>query len=318
MVMVSLVDDFFKDKSIFITGSNGFVGQHLLSKLTDCGAKISTLCREYRRDENSTQYQGDIRDAKFVMAAILKCQPDHIFHLAGDITRSSSAETFSNSIDINLNGTLNILMAAQQVQKLKSTVVMGTIDEYGECDFDIEENIKARPFNAYSFSKYCATELSKIFNQFYDVNTVVLRPTLIYGPMQNVNMMLPDLICHLLDNKLFAMSEGKQTRDFIYIDDVINACLTAALTQECYGETFNIGSGQSSEIIEVAKTVEILMKKKNLLNVGAMNYRPNEIMTSSVSIEKAKALLGWKPVYSLEQGLQKTIEFYKNEKRTVS
>lgn len=295
----------FKNKRILIIGSNGFIGGHLCRRLSALSDNVKTL------DLTSSDYIGDVSDRKIVLDIFKEFNPEYVFHLAAFKERTSTIESFYDAIKVNLIGTLNILSSAKNISGLKKIIVMGTAEEYGFNLTPFYEGQKENPVTAYSFSKVCSSYLCSLINSIYGLPVVVLRPSVAYGPGQNVDMFIPSLISNLILDKKFDMTDGEQTRDFIYIDDLIAAMLKSAENDGLNGEIINIGTCEPIKIKELALKIESMLNKKSLIKIGAREYRDLEIMKYFVDNSKAKKILNWKPETSLDEGLRKTIDYYK-------
>jgi nucleoside-diphosphate-sugar epimerase len=146
---------------------------------------------------------------------------------------------------------------------------------------------------------------------------VTLRPFLIYGPSQDTNMFIPSLIHHCLEGKDFPMTKGDQTREFNYVDDIVDAYLLAAFCPKAVGEIINIGNGIEYKIKDVAEIIVKMMGSPIKLLIGNLSKRPGEASHFFCSNEKAKRLLGWFPKFSLDEGLKKTIEWFTNNRGKI-
>ena len=274
-------------KKILITGSSGFIGTNLLISLQSQNYVLAVIDRSYNtKFENITNYIGDICDYSFIEKTILDFQPNKVFHLAGYKNRSSNIEEVSLSLKVNLMGTLNLYQALTKVSTVESIITLGTTDEYGIQNTSFTESSFENPISPYGFSKLCGTQLAKFFNRNFNLPIVVLRPTIAYGPFQANDMFIPSLINTLIANKEFKMTEGNQLRDFIYISDLVEAMLLISENQNCNGEIFNIGSGESLMLKVVASDIGSYLNKGHLLKFGSIPYRQNEVMQYKTCIEK--------------------------------
>ncbi|NLW34545.1 MAG: NAD-dependent epimerase/dehydratase family protein, partial [Syntrophorhabdus aromaticivorans] len=144
----------------------------------------------------------------------------------------------------------------------------------------------------------------------YRLPVVVLRPTLAYGPGQGTDMFMPSLIRSLVEERSFVMTPGEQTRDFLYITDLVDALIKTSVAQGVQGEIINIGSGTPVRLLDLVAMVEGMLDKKGLVRIGGRDYRPDEIMDYHVDTSKVKRLIGWEPRISLEEGIKLTIESF--------
>lgn len=298
-------------KRILITGGSGFIGSHLVSQLVSQGESVAVISRTARsQSANVTTLVGDLRDKAFVHDAVQTFRPNVIFHLGGFKERSNSPEAFSAAIDVNISGTLNLLLAAGTLPSLDSVVTLGTASEYGQIATPYSERARERPMNPYAFSKQCVTHLCELFHATQGLPVVILRATMAYGPGQGTDMFVPALIGALLAGKTFPMTAGEQTRDYVFVTDVVQALLHAATMPQAVGRVINIGGGQPVMIADLARMMERMVGTSGKVLIGALPYRPGEAMDYSVDTSLGHQLLDWTPRVSLEKGLQVTINWF--------
>lgn len=301
-----------KKEKVLITGSAGFIGVNLIETLIKKNFIIAAMDRCPRKNSDGlTEYIGDITDYNFVEKSIKDFNPNIVFHLAGFKERTSNVEDVLNSLNVNLLGTLNLYQALLKATELKSIITLGTTDEYGDSLPPYNEELKELPVSAYGFSKLCATKLSEFFFRNFKLPVTVLRPTIAYGPHQGLEMFIPSLINTLVNDKIYKMTAGEQTRDFIYISDLISAMLIASESSAYSGQVFNIGSGEVIKIKDVAQLIAKHLNKASLLKIGSIEYRKREIMHYHTNIEKAIDKMNWNPKIGFNQGLALTIDHYK-------
>ncbi len=300
-----------KGRRVLITGANGFIGGHLTGALNGLGALVSVAdIRPGGSTAPVREYAGDLCDVDFTQTCVKECDPEIIIHLAASKERSVDIGAFSLAISSNLTGSLNLFAAAMKLRGLKSIVVLGTAEEYGNNTTPFVEDMRERPVSAYSYSKLCVTRLCETLNSLHGTPFVVLRPTVAYGPGQGHEMFLPALIKTLLANREFPMTSGIQTRDFIYVTDLISAIQLASVTPKAAGRVINIGSGSPVAIGEIAVKAARMLGREDLLRIGALDYRHGEAMEYYVDTGIARQLLDWTASISLEEGLRRTIEYY--------
>ena len=307
---------FFLNKRVLITGASGFIGRHLLHQLQTYGSQISTISREKNNDfpKDIEQYVIDIRDTHAIEECIHTYQPDYIFHLAAYKERDENIRAFYSAIETNLIGTLNVFSAAKDENSVKSIVTLGTAEEYGNNSPPFNERFRERPVTPYSFSKLCISQMGELFFHLYNLPVIIIRPTLAYGPRQGTDMFLPSLVTSLLDDKPFNMTSGEQTRDFVYVTDLVEALILATRNTNAEGRIINIGSGIPIKLADLAGTIEKMIGKKGLVKLGRKPYRKNEIMEYYVDVKNAEDILKWKAKTSIEEGLKETIAYYRGVK----
>lgn len=310
-----MLDQFYYKKRILITGGSGFIGKHLRKKLSDYGAIISIIDKNPGHVKSANVIQCDICNYENLKSAIQDITPEIVFHLAAYIDRTSEFNIIRKMIEVNLVGTLNLLELLKDFSSFQSIVIAGTSEEYGNNRAPFKEDCREDPVSPYSFSKVCISYLSKMLFNIYKLPISILRPTLAYGPGQEETMFIPALIKTLLRNERFMMTPGEQTRDFIYIDDLVDAYIKAGISEGHFGEIFNIGSGKAYKIKDVAYRIASFLNKESLLEVGAKDYRKAEIMSYYADISKAKSCLNWMPQIDIYEGLKRTVKSYSDENR---
>jgi len=301
-------------KVALLTGISGFLGHHLATTLRERGVKVVGIARNAGLTGSiEGAVCGDITDKVFINALVDQVRPDAVFHLAANKSRTGGIEHFRQSIEDNLIGTLNLAEACIDKPYVQRFVAMGACEEYGHSAVPFLEDMRESPVSAYSFSKTAATHLLQTLHRAHNLPVMILRPSLAYGPGQAADMFLPALIQALLRGRPFAMSGGQQTRDYIYIDDLINAVVLAATFPGDLGKVINISSGAPVLLKELALLVaqKIGPNARKAIEFGKKSYRPSEIMEYVASYREAESILGWKPQTSLDDGLSVTIEHYR-------
>jgi nucleoside-diphosphate-sugar epimerase len=301
---------------VLVTGNTGFIGLSLAMKLKFYGYKVIGFSSSSNNsDTNCIHVQGNLDDNEIIEQLMQKYKPEIVIHLAGNRDRiSCEIGAYRKSINNNLLGTLNLIEACLGNSRLERFIYLGSCEEYGVGDSPYKENQRELPISPYSYSKVASTHLLQTLFRAHDLPCTILRPSLVYGPGQNTDMFLPALIISLLNNKPFPMSGGEQTRDYIYIDDLVDTCISAVTANNIFGEIINIASGCDISIKEIA----ILTAKKvgygneNLIKFGDMSYRKNDIMKYNVDTSSAIKLLKFHPKMSLENGIEKTVNSYRN------
>lgn len=314
-----------KGMTVLVTGAAGFIGSHLSRRLIEEKANVYILIKngtnQFRLHDIIQRLEvryGDIRDYSFICSYIKNIKPQIIFNLAAFRDVKRDIQLVDPMIDINIKGTMNLLRAAVEEKiPLECFVNTGSSEEYGDGTAPFSEDQKEIPVSPYSASKVAATYFCRMLYKSMGVPIVTLRPFLTYGPNQDADMFIPSLIHHCLEKKDFRMTDGDQTRDFIYIDDVIEGYIRAASNTQAIGEVINIGNGIEYKIKDVAEKIVSIMGNPIRLLIGSLPKRHGETKHFFCNNEKAKRLLGWSPKVGLDEGFEKTINWYKcllNEK----
>ena len=309
-----------KNRTILITGGTGFVGSTIANKLINQNYKveiISTTSKNLWRIENREKckfYYVDLRDKQELSKCIDTIQPDIIFHLAAYVNPERDYYTIEHSFSTNFNGTKNLLEALFDYN-YDVFINTGTCEEYGTNKSPFKEIYRENPVSPYATSKIASTYFCEMMANTYDKPIITVRPFLAYGPKQISKLLIPSLFYHGFENKKIILTPAEQTRDFIYVDDLANAYISLAKNfNKVKGMgIFNIVSGVETQI----KTVVNLIKRKfndPQFQIAGKPYRKNETMHFYSSISKIKEAIGWSASWKIEDGIDATYEWWKNNK----
>jgi nucleoside-diphosphate-sugar epimerase len=300
--------------NILVIGGTGFIGSHLLKRVIKEGwsaTSISLHAPTERRFIDSVNYiQANLDNEKEIMSCL--CNGfDYVVNLGGYIDHKNFNDGGRDLIDSHFIGVMNLVQSLPK-DKLKCFVQIGSSDEYGNAVSPQKETIREQSISPYSFSKMAATHFLQMLNQTENFPCIILRLFLTYGPEQDIKRFLPQIIIGCLHGRTFPVSEGKQLRDFCYIDDVVDAILCTLNARNAIGEVINIASGQPVSIRSMVNRIQKRIGKGEPL-YGAIPYRVGENMELYASIGKARHLLGWSPNITLEEGINKTVAWYERE-----
>ncbi len=301
-----------KKKSLIIFGGTGFIGYHLAKKSLKKKWKVTCVSTNYpkkiRRLSKVKYTRCDINN-KIKLKKIINKKYTYVVNLAGYVDHSNKHKTFQS----HYIGCKNLVNAFLNY-KPNSFVQLGSSLEYGRLKSPHKENNICLPQSTYGKAKYLATKylLSKFKKDKFPV--IILRLYQSYGPQQDSNRFIPIIIKNCLKNKKFPCSEGKQFRDFIHIDDVINAILKSLLIKSAKGKIFNIGSGEPKNIKKIIEKIKNFIKKGKP-QYGKIKLRKEETLSTYPSISKAKRILKWEPKIGFNQGLISTINSYSDNKK---
>jgi len=299
---------------ILIIGGTGFIGIHLAKRCLQDTSHVACLGlsgRYYKESfvKNVKFIQTDITNKEQLWLALYNKHFDYVFNLGGYINHLQFFSGGRMVIESHLVGLMNLIDCIDR-ERLKGFVQIGSSDEYGSTHAPQKEDIREMPISPYSFAKTAASQFIQMLFRTEGFPGVVLRFFLVYGPGQDNKRFLPQIINGCLNNEEFKTSEGKQLRDFCYIDDAVNAMIKAAVTQEAMGQVINIASGSPVIIKELIEKIMSLTGGGKPI-WGAHPYRKGENMELYADISLAEHLLAWKPHTSLEEGLKKTIDYYR-------
>ena len=299
-------------KSILIAGGTGFIGYHLAKKCLNLNWSVTSLSSKYPK--NSKKVKGvnylviDISNKKKLSK--IKRNFDYIVNLAGYVDHSKKKKTLRS----HYNGCKNLasLFINKKIQKF---LQVGSSIEYGKLKSPQVENKKNNQltYSVYGKAKLLSTKFLISLYERYSFPVTIIRLYLVYGPKQDINRVIPITIKNALENKKFDCSSGLQLRDFIFIDDVINAILKILKNIKTNGEIINIGSNKPVRIKDlIIRICSLVGFGKPIF--GKIKLRKDEIKFLYPNINKAYKILKWRPKISLNIGLKRTIKYFKNAK----
>lgn len=300
-----------KKKKILIVGGTGFIGFHLGAFLKKKNFKI-TIVSEHRpkkkRFIKSVKYiQFDISKIKN-FKKIKNFEFDYIVNLGGYVNHSNKKKTI-NSHYVGAKNLSNFFLN----KKIKSFIQIGSGGEYGNLKSPHKESAVCRPSkkSSYSYSKYLATNFLISLYKKFNFPVTVLRLYQAYGPSQDINRFLPILITNCIKNKKFKTSHGRQFRDFIHINDLINIIYKCLNKNKARGKIINVGFGKPVNIKEtILKVVKICNGGKP--QFGKITLRKDENMVTYPNIRNLIKILSYRPVINFEKGIKLTIKSYQN------
>jgi UDP-glucose 4-epimerase len=300
-----------------VTGGAGFIGSNLVDALLERGDEVTVVDdvstgKRHNLDQalqNGAQLSElDIRDAEAVAAAVETGRPDTIFHLAAQIDVRKSVADPANDSRINVEGTINVLKAAQAtgVRRFVNTSTGGAI--YGEGQIiPAPEDHPVAPEAPYGLSKFCAEQYCEIFTRLHGLSTVSLRYGNVYGPRQDPlgEAGVVAIFCGKLlkGQRPTIYGDGLQTRDYVYVGDVVDANLKAA-ESETTG-ALNVGTGVETNVLQIVETLAEHGDKG--FEPEHAPERPGEVRRISLDPSKARQELGWEAEVTLKEGLERTL-----------
>lgn len=311
--------NFFKGKNVLVTGGAGFIGSHLTKRLLNEGAKVSVLVQYQEKVvnirlspvwEKLNIIEGDIRNFDS-MQQIKKLAPEIIFHLAAFNHVGRSFSHVQECFDVDAKGTANLLESCEGYERF---VYTSTSEVYGLQETQpFIETACPNPSSPYSVTKYAGELYVRMKQRVKNDPIVVLRPFNVFGPYQSPSAVIPELILKAFKNERISTTKGEQTREFNFVDDTIEGFILAAQKEEAVGKVINVGSGKSHEvsIADLAKKIVKFSGSKSALGIGDLPYRPNEIWRMYSDSSKAKKILGWEPKVSFDDGLKRTIDWFR-------
>ncbi len=317
-----------KNKRILVTGSDGFIGSHLTEKLVRKGYSVKAfilynsfnswgwLDHLPEKIKNNVEvFAGDVRDPFGVNTAVKGC--DVVLHLAALIAIPYSYHSPATYIDTNINGTLNLLQASKE-HNIEKIVHTSTSEVYGTAQFvPITEEHPLQGQSPYSASKIGADQIALSFFTSFDVPVTTIRPFNTYGPRQSLRAVIPTIISQIAKGdqqiKLGAISP---TRDFNYVDDITDAFIKIAESDNTAGKTYNAGSNFEISIGETAELIAQIMNKKIEIISDEIRLRPEKSEVNRLWADNTKLMnqTDWSPKYSgingFKKGLEQCVKWY--------
>ena len=306
-------------QNILVTGATGFLGAHLVGALRRAGDTVISLARAESNLSRLHSIGGDhaaeicaLEDRAALTALIARTQPDTIFHLAGDTSVrhfSGDWQAVDRAQSANVSNSLNLLRAAMESgAPVKRIIRTGGLEEYGDGPKPASETQATAPTSPYSASQAAVTGWFSALQHQTPIMLTTLRPALVYGPGQGGGFLIPALIAALLRKDVFAMGDGLQRRDLLYVDDMIAAFMLTRHRNDLRGAVINISSGKAQAMRSVALKIGSLLGATDLLKFGAIPGRAMDLDEVSGTNALALARLGWAPQVLLDDGLRRTID----------
>lgn len=309
-----------------VTGGAGFIGSHLTVRLAQDGHEVRILDKltseaSQKRAEILAKLpgvevvQGDIRDAALCRRVL--SGTDFVFHHAAEVSVPQSIIDPAACIEVNLGGIVNLLEAAR-TGTLTRFVLASSCAVYGDTPgTEKSETSEVAPLSPYAVTKLAGEQLCRNYFALHGVQTVCLRYFNVYGPDQDPNgayaAVIPKFIAAILaGEKPVVYGDGEQSRDFVFVADVVEANLHAATRDQAAGKTFNIGSGRSVSLNQILQ--KLAAETDRRLTLDQRPARLGDIRVSRADITAARNILDFSPKVSLDDGLARTLQWYQSER----
>lgn len=303
---------------ILVTGGAGFIGANLVRRLRADDCDVHVILRDEKNawrlegiTDELTVHHGDMRNEQCIRDIVAQVQPEYVYHMAtfGAYPKQSDMQ---NIVEADIIGSLNLFCALEKCTALKRVINAGTSSEYGPKQELMRETDVLEPTTPYGVAKSAQTLFAQLFARERYLPVVTLRLFAIYGPYEAPGRLIADVMCALARNTVLELSSPAPTRDFIYMEDTIQAMLLAAQAERASGEVLNIGSGVEYTVGEVVERAMHVAGKSIPLKWGNEEKRRAYDTTRWVAdISKAQSILGWTPTHTLDEGLRATFDWYK-------
>jgi UDP-glucose 4-epimerase len=299
--------DALAGRRTLVTGATGFIGAMLLDRLREANAEVHAVSRTHDSQEGDVVewWRADLAEPEAVERLMRSIEPASVFHLASHVSGAPVPELVMPTLRSNLLSTINVLEAAR-LAGCERVVVAGTM---------VEPDIGGYPpvpGSPYAAAKWASSGYARMFHALWDVPAVVLRIFMVYGPRQpDVRKIVPHVIVSLLNGERPRISSGALNVDWIYTDDVLDALLLASTVPGIEGATVDVGSGELVSIRSLVERLVSLIETDVEPDFGGMPDRPLE-WARTADVEHAAATLGWRPEVPLDEGLRRSVAWYRD------
>ena len=300
-----------------VTGCAGFIGSHLVDKLLESGYKVTgidCLTDYYPRAIKERNMAGALKhkDFEFIEEDILELckfpRVDYVFHLAAQAgVRASGDSSFELYTRNNIESTQKLLEFYKDI-RIKKFVFASSSSVYGDTELPMREDSLLKPVSPYGVTKLAGENLCYVYWKNYNLPTVSLRFFTVYGPRQRPDMAIHKFIKAILNNDdIIVYGDGEQTRDFTYIEDVVEANIVVAHS-ELVKEVLNVGGGSRISVNELIKKIEKIVGKKAKVNY--VEKQKGDVKDTLADVSKAEATLNWNPCVNINKGLKRFVEWF--------
>ncbi|MBF0612189.1 MAG: NAD-dependent epimerase/dehydratase family protein [Magnetococcales bacterium] len=307
-------------KRILVTGGSGFIASHLCRRLVKMGSEVAILTKYHSIIDNVRVVdiwnqlrvvEVDLRNLDSTRR-ILDFKPEIIFHLAAYNHVGDSFIHPSEAIDCNLKATVNLINVLEETP-YQRFIYISTSEIYGSqktCPF--EEEMTPNPISPYAIGKYGGELYTKMMMEQRGRPMTILRPFNAFGPYQSLRAVIPEIMVTCLRHQPIRATRGVQTREFNFVTNLVDGMILAASKEEALGKIINLGCGEEIAIRTLIETIHELTNSQSTLNFGALPDRPTEIWRMAAANQRAKEILGWTPAVSFREGLQLTLDWFRN------
>jgi CDP-glucose 4,6-dehydratase len=319
-------NEFWRDRRVFVTGATGMVGYWLVKDLLAAGARVVALVRDpdpqsgfFRSGDyrQTSLVQGNVEDYASLERALNDHEIETVFHLAAQPIVSVAHRNPAPTFETNIRGTYNLLEACRIHSSMVKRIVIASSDKaYGPHEqLPYTEEMPLQGRHPYEVSKSCADLITQSYHHTYGLPVAILRCGNIFGGGDlNWSRIVPYAIrCFLTNQQPIIRSDGQYVRDYLYVKDVSQCYMRAAeclSDKKTHGEALNFSLEQPATVLELVGIIQGLMNSKHLAPI-VQNSAVGEIRAQYLNTSKAHRLLNWRPQYTLEQGLNETIAWYR-------
>ena len=301
----------FAGSRVLVTGASGFIGQKLCRRLLAAGASVVACDRGSgaRIPVGCEVSVADLLNRDAVRRMLRASGADSIVHLAALRSSARHAAGMRAEYAMNLGVAIDLAETILEQGGCRRLVVLGSAEEYGAAPAPFDPDGQALPQTGYGLSKLAAMQVFQALVRTRAFPLTAFRATVVYGPGQSGGMFIPSLIRALLTGERFPMTLGQQTRDFVYVDDVVDGLVRGVAAPESHAAVLHLSSGIAVPVRDVALRAAAIIgaHARSLLDIGAISARPGEALAYWAENTRTRDALGWSPTVALDDGLRRTI-----------
>jgi nucleoside-diphosphate-sugar epimerase len=288
---------------------------HLLRGLHAAGAEIVAIAAADRHIDRLHTLPFPVEevlvdDRCAIGDAIRRARAEYVIHLGAFVTTVRSQQILEETLRENLLATISLLSASAETSVAR-VILMGSCEEYSQKMTPFDTAVATDPSSPYGASKAAATAYARMFNNSFKLPAIVLRPSVVYGPGQSERMLISQVMKAISENRTVEVTTGEQTRDFIYVEDLVMAIIRSLTVPITEGDVWNVGSGEVVTVRDCLERIERITGRTGLIQYGKRPHSENEIFHYELKVQGTYDAFDWKPSVTLDEGLHKTWESFR-------
>jgi nucleoside-diphosphate-sugar epimerase len=322
-LLILLISDPMASEKVLVTGATGFIGSELVVKLLDGGCEVHTLERNVAErydlalSNRAVPHTADLTDYQTIQAMVDEIQPEYVIHTAAVSAVSYSYDHYIEISDVDYVATINLAEACHRsVKNFKQFIFSGSSEEYGttleNVNQRLTEDSELNPNSPYALAKVASDHYLRYMYRAYKFPYTIIRGYNTYGRRNNRHFFIEKTISQMLSGADVRLGDPTPVRDWLYVDDHVDGFMASFGNKKSIGQTIQLCTGNGYTTRATAELIAKLTGFRGEIKWNSLPKRPIETQITIGDNAKAQELLGWKPKYTLEEGLKKTIENYKN------